>query len=134
MPALPPKRNTKTKAPKMSETYNFALPRQQNRQSFRRNQNSVRFQSSISLGPISHTVLIALMLAVLGMIYLTQITKTSTYGYQLNDLSTQQEQLASENRDLEVEAAKLQALEKVQQSNVANAMTTPASTEFARTN
>lgn len=119
----------------MSQTYNFALPRQTaSRQTFRRNQNSVKFRSSVSLGPISHTVLIAIMLAVLGMIYLTQITKTSTYGYQLNDLSAKQEQLASENRDLEVEAAKLQALEKVQQSNVANAMTAPQSTEFARTN
>lgn len=119
----------------MSNTYNFALPRQNSsRQTFRRNQNSVKFRSAISLGPISHTVLIAIMLAVLGMIYLTQITKTSTYGYQLNDLSQKKEQLASENRDLEVESAKLQALERVQQSNVANAMTTPAKTDFASTN
>ncbi len=111
-----------------------ALRQNSNRQTFRRNQNSVKFKSGIHLGPISHTVLIAIMLAVLGMIYLTQITKTSTYGYQLNDLGAKKEQLASENRDLEVEAAKLQALEKVQQSPVANAMAAPASTEFARTN
>jgi cell division protein FtsL len=117
----------------MSETYNFAL-RQTSRQTWRRNQNTVKFRSSISLGPISHTVLIAVMLAVLGMIYLTQITKTSTYGYQLNDLNTKQEQLANDNRDLEVESAKLQALEKVQQSPVANAMTTPASTDYAHAN
>lgn len=113
----------------------MALPRQNSsRQTWRRNQNTVKFSSNISLGPISHTVLIAVMLAVLGMIYLTQITKTSTYGYQLNDLSAKQQQLASQNRDLEVESAKLQALEKVQQSSVANAMTTPASTDFAHTN
>ncbi len=113
----------------------MALPRQNSsRQTWRRNQNTVKFNSSISLGPISHTILIAVMLAVLGMIYLTQITKTSTYGYQLNDLNTKQQQLASENRDLEVESAKLQALEKVQQSSVANTMTTPASTDFAHTN
>lgn len=121
----------------MTQTYNANVWQPRNnstRQTWRRNQNTVKFQSGIKLGPISHTVLIAIMLAVLGMIYLTQITKTSTYGYQLNDLSNKQEQLANENRDLQVEAAKLQALEKVQQSPVANAMTTPASTDFAHTN
>lgn len=120
----------------MSQSFNYAAqPRYSStRQTWRRNQNTVKFRSGIHLGPVSHTVLIAVMLAVLGMIYLTQITKTSTYGYQLNDLSAKQEQLASENRDLEVESAKLQALEKVQASPVANALTSPASAEFARTN
>jgi cell division protein FtsL len=118
----------------MSESYNFALTRQasSSRQTWRRNQNTVRFRSNISLGPVSHTVLIAIMLAVLGMIYLTQITRTSTYGYQLNDLNAKKEQLANENRDLEVESAKLQALERVQQSNVANALTTPSKTDYAQ--
>lgn len=107
-----------------------SLPR-----TWRRNQNTVKFQSGISLGPISHTVLIAVMLAVLGLIYLTQITKTGSFGYQLQDLTAKKEQLASENRDLEVESAKLQALEKVEQSGVAQALGTPESTDFApRTN
>lgn len=86
------------------------------------------------LGPVSNTVMIALMLAVLGLIYLTQITKTSTFGYQLNDLTNKQEELLSENTDLEVEIARMQALERVQQSDVAAAMTTPASTDYANTN
>lgn len=116
-------------------TPSFAvLPRQEARQALRRNQNTVRFKAPIGLGPVSHTVLIALMLAVLGLVYLTQITKTSTFGYQLNDLTTKQEQLVSENSDLQVETARLQALERVQQSNVAKAMTAPASTEYANRN
>ncbi len=100
----------------------------------RRNQNTVRFRMKAGLGPVSNAVMIALMLSVLGLIYLTQITKTSTFGYQLNDLTTKQEELASENTDLEVELARLQALERVQQSDVAAAMTTPTSTEYANTN
>ena len=88
----------------------------------------------ISLGPVSHTVLIALMLAVLGLVYLTQITKTSLFGYQMKDLNTQKEKLLSENSDLQVETARLQALERVQQSNVAKAMTAPAATDYATTN
>lgn len=101
---------------------------------WRRNQNTVKFQASRRLGPVAHTVLIAVMLAVLGLIYLTQITKTSTYGYQINDLNTQKEQLLSDQRDLQVETARLQALEKVQQSNVAKAMESPKQTDYARTN
>lgn len=80
---------------------------------------------------MAHAVLVAVMLAVLGLIYLTQITKTSTYGYQINELNTQKEQLLSEQRDLEVEAARLQALEKIQQSSVAKAMEAPKETNYA---
>jgi cell division protein FtsL len=122
----------------MSQMYTannqIVFARQEARQALRRNQNTVRFKAPVGLGPVTHTVLIALMLAVLGLVYLTQITKTSTFGYQLNDLTTKQEQLASENSDLQVETARLQALERVQQSNVAKAMTTPASTEYANQN
>lgn len=102
--------------------------------SYRRNQNTVKFQPTRKLGPVAHSVLVAVMLAVLGLIYLTQITKTSTYGYQINELNTKKEQLVSEQRDLEVETARLQALEKVQQSSVAQALTTPKQTDFVRAN
>lgn len=118
----------------MPPQYSVALPRRDSAQGWRRNQNTVRFQASKRLGPVSHTVLVALMLAVLGLIYLTQITKTSTYGYQINDLNNKKEQLLSEQRDLEVETARLQALEKVQNSSVAKAMETPKQTDYARTN
>lgn len=71
----------------MSQTYNLALSRHDSRQAMRRNQNTVKFRSAINLGPVSHTIIIAIMLAALGLIYLTQITKTSTFGYTINDLS-----------------------------------------------
>ena len=95
-----------------------------------RNQNTVRFQLTSGLGPISHTVLIAIMLCILGLIYLTQITKTSAYGYQINDLQNKQAKLADQKRDLEVESARLQALERVKNSDVAKAMTSPSETNY----
>lgn len=98
---------------------------------WRRNQNTVAFAPSAKLGPIAHTVIIALMIAVLGLIYLTQVTKTSFFGYQLNERQTQLDQLASEQQNLQIENARLQALERVKSSDVAQAMTTPASTEYA---
>jgi cell division protein FtsL len=118
----------------MSQSLTYSLPRQDARQALRRNQNTVRFKAVAHLGPVSHTVLIAIMLAVLGLVYLTQITKTSTFGYQLNDLGTKKDQLVSENNDLQVETARLQALERVQQSNVAKAMSTPGQTDYANSN
>lgn len=105
---------------------------QSNPRTWRRNQNTVRHQIGAGLGPVTHTVLIAVMLCVLGLIYLTQITKTSTYGYQINDLKTKQDDLLSEKRDLEVENARLQALERVKQSDVAKAMTSPSSTSYVQ--
>lgn len=113
----------------MSQSTLFVSTRQQQRM-WRRNQNTVQFQAGKSLGPVAHTVLVALMLAVLGLIYLTQITKTSTFGYEINELQTRQEELLTQKQDLEVENAKLQALERVQQSDVAKALDNPSSVEY----
>jgi hypothetical protein len=98
---------------------------------WKRNQNTVAFAPSANLGPVAHTVLVALMIAVLGLIYLTQVTKTSSYGYQLNVRSEQIAALEAQRQDLENESAKLQALERVKESSVARAMSDPASTDYA---
>jgi len=47
-------------------TQNYSSRRQQN---WSRNQNTVAFASTIKLGPVTHTVLVALMITVLGLIY-----------------------------------------------------------------
>jgi Tfp pilus assembly protein PilN len=98
---------------------------------WRRNQNTVPFASATVLGPVTHTVLIALMIAVLGLIYLTQVTKTSMYGYQLDDRQTKLDGLVAEKQNLEVENARLQALERVKNSSVAANMETPKTVDYA---
>ena len=101
--------------------------------SLRRNQNSVKFKStSIGLGPITNTITLALILSLFGLMYLTQITKQTTYGYEVNTLETQKTELLSEQKSLEVEAARLQALERIQTSKVASELIEPASVEFAQ--
>lgn len=97
-----------------------------------RNQNTVAFTSAVKLGPIAHTVLIALMITVLGLIYLTQATRATGYDYQAQKVDSQIADLETKKSDLEVENARLTALETVKNSNVAKAMTTPASTEYDR--
>lgn len=97
---------------------------------WRRNQNSIAFRVQRGLGPVTSTVLVILLLSVLGLIYLTQITKTSTYGYELNDLEGKRLELQSEKADLQVESARLEALSRARQSDVAQAMTAPEQTDY----
>ena len=87
----------------------------------RRNQNSTRFQSQVKLGPVAHTVLVALMITVLGLIYLTQATRLTAYGYEAQNLDSKITELSAKKSELEVQNARLTALEKVKNSNVASA-------------
>lgn len=104
-------------------------PRRQ--QQMRRNHNATRFQSNIKLGPVAHTVLVALMIAVLGLIYLTQATKTSAYSREAQGLDQQISELNAKKSELEVQNARLTALDKVKNSNVAAAMDKSVQTDYA---
>ena len=90
-----------------------------------RNQNTVAFSSNIKLGPVAHTVLVALMITVLGLIYLTQATKATSYDYEAQAIETKIAELSEEKTDLEVENARLTALSSVRDSSVARAMVAP---------
>src|ERR1017187_1462336 len=85
-----------------------------------RNQNVVRFSvRSRTLGPISNTIILVVLACLLGLLYLTQVTKTNAYGFQINDLQQSQTQLQSQYNNLEVASARLQSLSRVENSAVA---------------
>ena len=105
-----------------TRTVQFNSKRQSN---WGRNQNTVAFASAVKLGPVTHTVLIALMITVLGLIYLTQATRASGYDYAVSAVEDKIATLADQKKDLEVDNARLTALKEVQNSSVAKAMTTP---------
>ena len=88
----------------------------------RRNQNATRFRSQTKLGPVAHTVLVALMITVLGLIYLTQAIKTTAYSYKTQGLDAQINELTAKKSKLEVQNVRLTSLDKVKNSNVAAAM------------
>lgn len=96
-----------------------------------RNQNTTRFSSNVKIGPVTHTVLVALMITVLGLIYLTQATRATSYDYEAQAIDSKIASLTTTKTDLEVEDARLTALQTVQNSNVARQMTTPAQTNYA---
>lgn len=95
-----------------------------------RNQNTVAFASNVKLGPVTHTVLVALMITVLGLIYLTQATRATSYDYETQKIDSKIAELTTKKTDLEVENARLTALETVQNSSVAKTMTKPAQTDY----
>ena len=91
-----------------------------NRQRFStRNQNTTSFREGKGkIGPISNTIILIVLACLLGLLYLTQVTKTNAYSYQINNLQTQQSQLQSDHNQLEVNAARLQSVERVAASSV----------------
>lgn len=101
-------------------------------QPMRRNQNTARFAASVSLGPITNIVMIVLMVTVLGLLYLGQISKKSSYGYEMNDIQSNIAELDAKKRNLEIENAKLQALDRLKSSGVTAALASPSKTDYAQ--
>lgn len=81
-----------------------------------------------ALGPVSNTIILVVLACMLGLLYLTQVTKTNAYGYKINDLEKQQTELQTEHAELEVNSARLQALERVKNSDVAKSLVTATPT------
>lgn len=89
-----------------------------------RNQNAVAFRTQRrTLGPVSNTVMLIVLALLLGLLYLTQVTKTNAYGYQINGLLQQQSQLKQQYDNLQVASARLQAVSRIQGSSVAKNLT-----------
>src|SRR5665213_1205330 len=99
-------------------TYSSSLAMNRSRFSGR-NQNSVTFRTQArTLGPISNTIVLIVLACLLGLLYLTQVTKTNAFGYQINALQQTQASLTSQHNDLEVASARLQSLSRAQNSVV----------------
>lgn len=94
--------------------------------SWGKNQNTTNFSNKRRLGPVSNTIILIVLVCLLGLLYLTQVTKANAYGYKINSLSQEQEKLQDEHDQLEVAAARLQAVERVKSSNAAKALVSVA--------
>lgn len=105
----------------MTYSNTLALGRQQ---MVHRGQNSVVFKPhDRRLGPVSNTVVLIVLACLLGLLYLTQVTKTNAYGYAINGLQQKQAQLQKQHDDLSVASARLQSVDRVQNSAQARSMT-----------
>lgn len=92
-----------------------------------KNQNAVTFKpSDRRLGPISNTVALIVLACLLGLLYLTQVTKTNAFGYTIDSLQQQQTELKAEHDDLQIASARLQSLDRVAQSDPAKQLVSVA--------
>ncbi|HSX05484.1 MAG TPA: hypothetical protein VLF69_03390 [Candidatus Saccharimonadales bacterium] len=100
------------------------MGRQPQMQNSMRGQNSVTFKvTDRRLGPVSNTIVLIVLACLLGLLYLTQVTKTNAYGYQIHALQKQQTKLQEQHADLSVASARLQSIDQVASSATAQAMT-----------
>lgn len=88
-----------------------------------RNKNVTSYrQDARTIGPVSNTILLVVLACFLGLLYLSQVTKTNAYGFEINDLETRQSQLQAEHAELELSAARLQSLDRIKNSGVAQGL------------
>ena len=96
-----------------------------------RNSNVVSLRTERrKLGPVSNTISLVILACILGLLYLTLVTRTNAYGYQINTLQSKQSALVQQNNDLQIVSAQLQAAAKIQGSAVAKSLVavTPSAT------
>lgn len=94
-----------------------------------KNQNTASFrEQDTKLGPVSNTIMLIILACLFGLLYLTQVTKTNAYSYEINELQNRAETLKNEHAELEVASARLQALERAKSSEANKSLVTVAPT------
>ena len=96
----------------------------------KRNRNSVRVDIISGFGPIANALVLGVILAMLGVLYITQVTKTNSFGYQINNLTTQKNNLVDQKQQLEIDIARLQSQERLAQGNASSAAQEPSKTIY----
>ena len=98
-----------------------------------RNQNATTFRTQErALGPVSNTIILIVLALLLGLMYLTQVTKTNAYGYKIDSLKEQQATLTAEHEDLQVASARLESVDRIQNSDVAKGLVSVAPSSTVR--
>ena len=98
--------------------------------SFARNRNTVR-HTKRSLGSISQIIIIGLLTIILGLIYVSQSTKATSFDYEISNVETEITELTAKKDDLAVEKARLNSIATAKNSTVAAAMETATVTGYA---
>jgi len=96
-----------------------------------RNRNTVRYSSN-SLGFFSTTAIMGLLVILIGLVYVAQSTKATSYDYQLDAIDSQISDLTAEKEDLAVESARLTSVAAAENSDVAKNMDDGAVAGYAQ--
>ncbi|MBR3204463.1 hypothetical protein IKF81_02145 [Candidatus Saccharibacteria bacterium] len=95
-----------------------------------RNRNTVRHTPK-SLGTVSQSVILGVLVLVVGLIYVTQGTKATGYDYELSKVESEIAELEAKKEDLAVERAKLTSIGASENSSVAANMEVAQVSGFA---
>lgn len=97
-----------------------------------RNQNLTRVEARVQAGPISVSFMLVALIAMLALLYLNQISKSSTLNYRLSSLETKRTALQAEKEQLRIDAARLRSIAEARSSQVAQAMTPVQNVSYAQ--
>ena len=86
-----------------------------------RNRNIVRYTPK-TLGSVSQGVILGILVLVIGLIYVTQGTKATSYDYELNEVDDQIAELQAQIEDLALEQARLTSIASMETNEVAATM------------
>ncbi|HYF96431.1 MAG TPA: hypothetical protein VD947_00130 [Patescibacteria group bacterium] len=82
-----------------------------------RHQNAVSMaEQARTIGPVSNSIVLVILSCLLGLLYLTQVTKTNASGYKIDELKKEYSQLEKDHNQLELSAARLQSMDRVASS------------------
>ena len=70
--------------------------------SWTRNRNTIRYTPK-TLGSISHTAILVILVLIVGMIYVAQGTRATDYDYELSGIESEISELEAKKEDLAVE-------------------------------
>lgn len=94
-----------------------------------RHQNAITMaEQAKSIGPVSNSIVLVILSCLLGLLYLTQVTKTNATGYKIDQLKKEYSQLKKDHDDLELTAARLQSLDRVAKSQASKNLVSVAPT------
>lgn len=103
-------------------TYSSSLAMGRQRFTNKNRNTTSLVQKETKLGPISNTIVLVVLSCLLGLLYLTQVTKTNALGYKINSLQEERSVLQGEHDDLQIASARLQALDRIKNSETAKNM------------
>ena len=90
---------------------------------YSRNRNTVRHQAR-GIGRISAIAILVIEVFMIGLFYVSEQSKVTTYDYKMSAMDAQIANLEAERDDLKVEQARLNSIAKSAKSTVADNMET----------
>ncbi|MDP4038433.1 MAG: hypothetical protein Q8P54_00475 [bacterium] len=98
----------------------------------RRNRNFVRTTSMVQSGPITVSVMLITLGVLLSLLYLNQISKSSTFNFDVRRLEQKEDGLRSVKEKLEIDSARLQSISTIRGSAVVSKMVPVENVTYAQ--